>query len=377
MKKLTLIFALAFFIANCSDSSDQNDQNKQEVDVSEGQTNWTKYAYYDTLTYALDASTSPGEVGVLGIAIRGQNVLLAGYEADFEPKGIIWGSKDGGKTWHSKKGLSCGAGSIFTDITFASGKVAYAIGECHGTTSIFKSVDGGETWDHKAALNYGVTVPQKTTSPMFFFNQNLGIVGNLKTLDGGTTWNIMEDLKDYPNFNENNSAIISNHFINDLIGYCNSQRNIFKTKDGGENWTQVYEDTVRVFRRVYFLGETTGFLITDTDLLKTIDGGASWETALDAEVKDISFPSLDVGFIAAPEGIYKTSDMGESWQLNYSSQFYFFRFEVNGSLRNGPMAPTSIEFEDENIGIIGGLQYNLLELPNGKAYIARTATLGE
>jgi len=39
--------------------------------------------------------------------------------------------------------------------------------------------------------------------------------------------------------------------------------------------------------------------------------------------------------------------------------------------------PSFIEFEGESLGILGGPQFDFNSFPKGKAYIARTTSLGE
>ncbi|WP_149273764.1 WD40/YVTN/BNR-like repeat-containing protein [Pareuzebyella sediminis] len=377
MKKISFIAVVLLLIINCSKSSDPKSETEPEVDVSEGQTNWTKFAYYDTISNPRHEPLFTGEVGVYDIAIKGNTILLAGYEADFESTGLIWGSQDGGETWEYKKGLSCGAGSYYTNIVFASDTIVYAVGNCMGDNFIIKSSDGGDTWSNKTRLFYDTysSYPYFSAKPLWFFDEKRGIFGNRKTTDGGASWTTIEHLSDFPNFQKNNSAIVSHFFVNDSLGYCNSQKKVLKTQDGGESWLLIYQDETEEFRNIYFLDEVNGFLVTKTHLLKTQNGGESWKTAYSNEVRNISFANQHIGFITTVNGVYKTLDSGENWQENYTSQFYVWGTDSNGIPTT--FAPSIVEFEGENIGITTGKQIGLSTLPNGKAYIARTTTLGE
>jgi hypothetical protein len=117
--------------------------------------------------------------------------------------------------------------------------------------------------------------------------------------------------------------------------------------------------------------------MTEIDFLKTLDSGATWKSVMPFKIRDISFATKEVGFATSSNGIYKTVDRGESWQLNYTYELNVFEYSSSADGLD-TYAPSIIEFEDEKLGITAGiLKYSLYDLPNGKAYIARTTTLGE
>lgn len=76
----------------------------------------------------------------------------------------------------------------------------------------------------------------------------------------------------------------------DLGWYGNGKGKVFRTRDGGETWEQVFEKPGTFVRAIGFLDEQRGFLgnigtgrfpgVTDeTPLYVTADGGASWSPA--------------------------------------------------------------------------------------------------
>ncbi|MBC7883902.1 MAG: photosystem II stability/assembly factor-like protein, partial [Saprospiraceae bacterium] len=69
------------------------------------------------------------------------------------------------------------------------------------------------------------------------------------------------------------------YFVNQETGWTvNSEGNIFKTVDGGDNWIFQYQNSY-YFRSVEFLDASTGFAGTlDSVLLRTTNGGATWES---------------------------------------------------------------------------------------------------
>lgn len=102
--------------------------------------------------------------------------------------------------------------------------------------------------------------------------------------------------------------------------------------------------------------------MTNQGLLKSNDGGLTWRTVFNKYSRDISFANNNIGFVVTPEGVYKTGDEGENWELNYTTEIF---------------DPYTVSFDGESLGVFGGFQGVISEFPNGKAYIARTTTLGE
>lgn len=117
------------------------------------------------------------------------------------------------------------------------------------------------------------------------------------------------------------------HFVNDLVGFAAGYNEVYKTTDGGSNWTQIASN---VFTNgpvgVWFMSELTGFIIGSDGggnpvVSKTINGGVSWATTtlpvggmgFNAANK-IFFYDSNTGYIVCRGGhIYKTVDQGGAW----------------------------------------------------------------
>ena len=300
------------------------------------------------------------------IAIRGNHVVIGGMYKPFIGDATVWESKDAGLTWEKtfREYNSCyGCGPIY-EIAIPTDNVIYALSINSGKWRIFKSKNG--EW---STINLDIS-PFFGTDIMHFFNENVGIIANYKTTDGGSSWRVIEDLKELTG----PDLILSNFFLDNQIGYCMNSSTIYKTINGGDNWTQLYQTSTQTIAQVFFLDESVGFLRTSEGLLKTEDTGLTWRTIFNRWLGDISFANNTTGFITTSQGVYKTVDKGETWTLNYTSDFFDFAWDSNGTTH---YAPYYIEFEGENLGIIGGPQFGFNSFPNGKAYIARTTTLGE
>jgi photosystem II stability/assembly factor-like uncharacterized protein len=146
-------------------------------------------------------------------------------------------------------------------------------------------------------------------------------------------------------------------FVNEQKGWCvDGGGQIIRTTNGGLSWQQVYYDNEVYFRSVEFKDENTGFAgalggsSSDARLFRTMDGGDNW-TEITA-----NFPQTVIGIcgIAMADAntvfitgvfygsayIMRSTDLGETWQ-------YFGM----GSLANGLV---DIHFTDAMHGIAVG-----------------------
>lgn len=210
MKKILFIFTLFLLITNCSKSPDNNSETNNEIDVSEGQTNWTKHAYYDTITNPRTFIDSQGYIVVTDIAIRGDHVVMVGGYSKFETQARAWESTDAGITWQAKSSLrSCGKGSDAISVSIPADNVVYILATCGHEYQLTKSFNGEESFIFPPSHTLF------TNDSMHFFDENIGVIGNIKTTDGGESWNIMEDLEWDFHYVSNTFS-----FINTQIGYC-------------------------------------------------------------------------------------------------------------------------------------------------------------
>ncbi len=97
------------------------------------------------------------------------------------------------------------------------------------------------------------------------------------------------------------------------IGLLNEKGIVYKTVDGGKNWSQLAIPEAAYLANVYFNDKDHGFisgikpgLNGDLLLLSTADGGSTWKSASPSlEVfppLGMSFPSRDLGYLISPRG---------------------------------------------------------------------------
>jgi len=113
------------------------------------------------------------------------------------------------------------------------------------------------------------------------------------------------------------------YFVNSNVGYAiqsyggQNYGEVFRTTDGGENWTSLGEGSST--RGVYFKDNTNGYIFGDgfNGYQYSINSGATWSTstAVNELISSINFPSINVGFVIdnVNNKLYKTTTNGSSF----------------------------------------------------------------
>ncbi|GAB4287459.1 MAG: hypothetical protein Kow0068_13220 [Marinilabiliales bacterium] len=136
-------------------------------------------------------------------------------------------------------------------------------------------------------------------------------------------------------------------FVDSLIGYIGGEGLIYKTTNGGQNWSVVFTDTANS-QKIYdinFPTSNTGYAISDSGrVFKTTDGGINWQYSNTGFTKrpyciDCSSPNHCVA-ILSDSSIIKTNDGGISWSLSYLCNDWIW----------------DIDLVDNNIGYVVGLK---------------------
>jgi len=178
-----------------------------------------------------------------------------------------------------------------------------------------------------------------------FFNENTGNIfgyndgfGNkgcfLRTTNGGAIWDSMplppEMLNNY---------LYHQSFIDINTGYvCGHTNMIFKTIDGGNNWSYSlapYSTSGnQTYSTIQFFNELTGYIGGRYGFrAKTTNGGNNWITLDTAYAQIISMHFLDInyGFMGDTwSDIYKTTDGGLTWNYSYLIDSLSHEYAYNG-----------------------------------------------
>jgi photosystem II stability/assembly factor-like uncharacterized protein len=149
------------------------------------------------------------------------------------------------------------------------------------------------------------------------------LTGLYHTDDGGQSWNKM-------NFPFANSVKMNGvYFVSSQTGWVfGANGKIYKTTDGGANWTSQTSGTSRTLSRGIFLDENEGWIVGGWSdgpqflVLHTLNGGTNWQ---DQSFGSTSYAINTVSFIDAMNGwiggtdnmlspfIYVTADGGANW----------------------------------------------------------------
>jgi photosystem II stability/assembly factor-like uncharacterized protein len=181
---------------------------------------------------------------------------------------------------------------------------------CGANGKIIKTTDG-ENW---STLNSGVT---ENLTTIQFVNENTGWVYGwnqlfLKTTNGGTTWN-------HVTFSY---SVNSFYFVSSNVGWVSSRNNnvgeIYKTTNGGLNWTLQFVSIDFYPESFFFLNENYGW--AGTPLIKTSDGGNNWIPNYNSpwgSPSSLSFADTLTGWFSyntlGSYAISKTTDGGTTW----------------------------------------------------------------
>lgn len=144
-----------------------------------------------------------------------------------------------------------------------------------------------------------------------------------------THWEVL------PNAPTTNSRFEDIMFISPEMGWLvHSQGRVYKTVDGGQTWTQIYQSVGGFFRSIVFTDSLHGWIgsLAGPDfLLQTTDGGSTWDPVANSQ----ELPITGIcGFSAASDSVVygvgrfdgnphliKTTDNGQTWTASDFSQY--------------------------------------------------------
>ena len=239
-----------------------------------------------------------------------------------EPMGGVYLSENGGDTW-----IEVLDGFNFTAVEICVGdpNVAYA----GAKTGVFRSTDSGVSWEQVAARNWGsadvvggfpIDMQCDSRDPNRLFINNYG-GGNFLSTDGGKTWEVAS--KGYTGAFIASLAVASD---NPSLIYAAGRVGLFKSTDGGQNWTGLAFGVAREPEALVVAVnpfDSTHVLAVVRDAgpspLISHDGGATWaasSTGLTSETNNIVFSPHTKGLVfgsAEDQGIFYSINGGATW----------------------------------------------------------------
>lgn len=277
-----------------------------KIESTDGGNTWTANSVNNGLTAI--------EVASLAFNPTNSNILYAGTN------GGVFESKNGGRKWReSNRGLNAFQ-VIDLEITQVSPPILYAVMDGSG---IYKSVrpNRGARWD---AVNKGLPTPDvqalaihpSDSSILYAGDEDGGIH---QSTNGGDTWNTLSTL-------ERKVTVLEIDPINPSTLYAGTVFHLFKSIDGGTNWTIIIDDlrlnalAIDPFNTNTLYAGAARIYHYDGGVFTSNDGGTSWSneglTGYDVAAVVIDPVTPSTVYAGTDGGVYKRSTINgdASWE---------------------------------------------------------------
>lgn len=273
-------------------------------------------------------------------------------------RGALLKTLDGGVNW-GKKELNVPGHS------FANVRSIWFTDSLHGWLgSEYLGGNGGLLRTSDGGFTYTVQVDSIIrVFDIYYVNNLLGWFTSgssiYHTSNGGNTWFVQAERPEMGEF-------MALQFTSTDVGWAGGYIGLFKTTDGGYNWTQVFPAGINPYTvGIYFLNSLEGWVISQGGLsgpciFKTSDGGISWEnqsplSTINSRYSDIFFKDANNGWVVGRD---------------QSSNALFLRTTNGGSNWKETDLPTShtlykIGFANDEIGWVLSENGSVLHTTNG------------
>lgn len=218
--------------------------------------------------------------------------------------GDLFTTADTGTTWQLKQNLPYARVLKLKDSTGVIGG---------GAGALYVSTNNGASWTKKD-FNSNVAIEwiDITGRDTILLTTTTGVVRELyRSVNRGASWEKMNGTFAFPDRGID--------FVTGTIGYSASWNGIYKTVNGGKDWSVVYPiGTSARVTSLCFLDSLTGYAYREIyGMLKTTDGGKNWTTSQlgSARMYDIFIVNQHTAYAAGEDGgAYKTIDGGDNWK---------------------------------------------------------------
>jgi photosystem II stability/assembly factor-like uncharacterized protein len=251
-------------------------------------------------------------------------------------QGTLYKTIDGGNNWLLK---NIGISGNIIDITFINDSIGFFTRKSVDSVSVAKTTNGGNNW----IINNLEAIYDGCIGGIYFIDNYTGWTTTLFSWSGGQNQNIV-DISVYKTTNGGNSwvyyslvtsafinsySLKSINFINALTGFILTDRELFRTINGGLNWTIVLND--KFYSAIKFFNQNNG-IIAGSKIYKTSNFGINWYTVdstYPVIYKDIFMTDSSKGWLVGTGGIIsKTTNNGNFWQ----DQTYGSKNKINQTI---------------------------------------------
>jgi photosystem II stability/assembly factor-like uncharacterized protein len=203
--------------------------------------------------------------------------------------------------------------------------------------------------------------PSQSIYCLRFFDNNTGYHSGV--LYNSSTMNIYKTTNGGLNYTAQNSNLTAQRFMSifmkhpDTVFISGNDGKILRTVNGGNNWIQIYTDTLKQFWGLFFVNSNTGFTAGSNGLiLKTTNKGDNWTTlnsTTSTALDGIYFVNETTGYVGGANIFLKTTDAGQTWVNKLGS--FISPFET----------AEDVYFADANTGIYGTNASRIVKTTNG------------
>ena len=360
MKKTLITFIIIFFLFGSNTSKAQ----------------WRYYCYFDLNPFSSIIGTFSGADFVNSdTGIYCFNHFLSpssGYAS------VIMKTNNKGTSWSNS--FSFGQGSSIKPFSVRRKRTFYCIENENGispngvTGTLLKSSDGGVSWIYlyskEHAQFFGFSAPD--TSEFYFLCSTLTSVSLAKYKNGIFSDSVVDLTAMEP---------VGLFFPDTTVGYAYGIHRIFKTINGGTNWNQVFYDSTRRVKDMFFTNTSIGYVVCDSGrIIKTIDGGTNWQNINSGgTMNSIFFINDSVGFAAGDYGvIIRTSNGGINWNSDTTTtqtafiKIFFVNDSIGFAIVDHSMYTINLRAPTAIWELVNKQQFNFICYPNpttGKFFI--------
>lgn len=237
--------------------------------------------------------------------------------------------------------------TLVSDLANADGKFSFVnenVGYHFSTPKILKTTDGGNTWFFLSQNIISQVHPTGEFMSGQFVSENTGWLvvrkdDNIasindssflyKTVDGGVNWTLQR--VNPPNTIQYAAALFSKvHFKNEQEGWIYGNGLLERTSDGGNTWTTIIHDVGETsnnnnMRSMTFSDQNNAYIVGYGAWIQhSSDGGVTWndqhyypgvQVTDDYYMHDVDFMSSDTGIVSTGGmGLFeRTFDGGQTW----------------------------------------------------------------
>ena len=268
------------------------------VQTTDGGSTWFVNYYGPRTSWLSSSFVTPGGKG-----------WAVGYN------GTIFISDDNGLSWD---GQLSGNYARISSISFIDESTGWATG-CRFDNDIMqklpiimKTTNSGKVWENKFSKPWENWSSPDLISYIFFLDEFNGwavldaadgITGNIyRTIDGGENWSFSATAA--------GNIIRSIFFKDQNIGWTTGSDGIYKSTDGGITWIQ---KSFVSSSSIFFLDENSGWAVGESGILKSVDGGETWIVKSGITASYVRFYDVNIGMCVVDSGVLLSTDGGETW----------------------------------------------------------------